>query len=333
EISSVPKPILSGIKAVASDVDGTLTSPEGKVSARTKSTIKAIMDEGLVFFPATGKTRAGMYAVLGDQLGAELKAKDVPGVFIQGLIVYSGAGDDVLYERLLELDVIKAVTNFCRDRGMSVIAYSGDRIVCSKRDEQTDKITDYLEPTPEAIGSLEEAAAGGLPIHKLILMDTTENIDDVRPEVERLVGDVATLTQCMLSTLQLDCTATSVNLVSQVQGPCSHMHRFSPPSLILLGMCLQALSDMLEVLPLGASKGKGVAVLLEHLGIDPRHLMAMGDAENDVGMLQLAGIGVCMGNASPAAIAAADYVTLSNKENGAAVAMETLLGVITSKSK
>lgn len=43
---------------------------------------------------------------------------------------------------------------------------------------------------------------------------------------------------------------------------------------------------MLEVLPLGSSKGLGVTKLLEHLHIHPNNLMAVGDAENDVEMLK-----------------------------------------------
>lgn len=46
----------------------------------------------------------------------------------------------------------------------------------------------------------------------------------------------------------------------------------------------------MQVLPLGASKGNGVAWLLDHLGVDATHVMAMGDGENDVEMLQLAGV-------------------------------------------
>ena len=42
-----------------------------------------------------------------------------------------------------------------------------------------------------------------------------------------------------------------------------------------------------QVLPAGASKGVGVAALLAHLGISPTHLMALGDGENDVEMLQV----------------------------------------------
>lgn len=50
-----------------------------------------------------------------------------------------------------------------------------------------------------------------------------------------------------------------------------------------------------------------------------------GDAENDVEMLRLAGVGVCVGNASPPAKAAARFVAPTNAEDGSAVAMEQLL--------
>lgn len=50
-----------------------------------------------------------------------------------------------------------------------------------------------------------------------------------------------------------------------------------------------------------------------------------GDAENDVDMLRIAGVGVCVGNASPPARAAARFEAPTNAEDGAAVAMEQLL--------
>lgn len=67
--------------------------------------------------------------------------------------------------------------------------------VCSKNDAQTDKVADYMEPMPEAVGPLREAMAAGLRIHKLILMDTAEAIARMRPEVERFMGDGVTLVQ------------------------------------------------------------------------------------------------------------------------------------------
>ena len=87
-----------------------------------------------------------------------------------------------------------------------------------------------------------------------------------------------------------------------------------------------AIPTMLEVLPPGGSKGAGVAALLDRLGVDPSTMMALGDAENDLGMLELAGLSVAMGQAPERVQAAADHVTASNAEgdDGAADALERL---------
>lgn len=81
-----------------------------------------------------------------------------------------------------------------------------------------------------------------------------------------------------------------------------------------------ALSGMLEILPLGASKGDGVRQLLDILGVAPSDVMAIGDGENDVEMLAMVGLGVAMGNAGPHAREAADVVVASNDEDGVAEA-------------
>ncbi|PRW57026.1 haloacid dehalogenase-like hydrolase [Chlorella sorokiniana] len=83
-----------------------------------------------------------------------------------------------------------------------------------------------------------------------------------------------------------------------------------------------AIPGMLEVLPLGASKGVGVSWLLDRLGVDPAAVMALGDGENDKEMLELCGLGVAMGNAAPAALSVSDAITAKNAEDGVARAVE-----------
>lgn len=70
-----------------------------------------------------------MYKMLGEEVSTQLRANNAPGVFIQGLVVYAGSGDEVLFEQLLDADVVAQVVNFCEEKGVSLIAYSGDRIV------------------------------------------------------------------------------------------------------------------------------------------------------------------------------------------------------------
>ena len=77
-----------------------------------------------------------------------------------------------------------------------------------------------------------------------------------------------------------------------------------------------------EVLPRGVSKGTGLEFLCRYLGIETSQVIAFGDQENDIPMLETAGIGVAMGNAQPAVKAAADVIARENDQDGLA---ETLL--------
>lgn len=83
----------------------------------------------------------------------------------------------------------------------------------------------------------------------------------------------------------------------------------------------------IEVMHAHVSKVQGLKVLCRYLQkkplqIDPQEIMAIGDSENDIEMLQGCGFGVAMGNAVENVKQAADTVTLSNLEDGAALAIE-----------
>lgn len=78
----------------------------------------------------------------------------------------------------------------------------------------------------------------------------------------------------------------------------------------------------LEINLLGATKGDGIRCLAEHLGLKPEETMGFGDGENDITMMQIAGIGVAMANGEDSVKAAADYVTDTNDADGVALAIE-----------
>ena len=58
------------------------------------------------------------------------------------------------------------------------------------------------------------------------------------------------------------------------------------------------------------------SALLARYGIAPEEAMAFGDSENDASMLRAVGLGVAMGNATPAAREAARYVTDDAENDG-----------------
>lgn len=87
----------------------------------------------------------------------------------------------------------------------------------------------------------------------------------------------------------------------------------------------QSSFDIIELLHPEVSKGKALSVIAKDLHIKPEEIAAFGDNHNDIGMLQLAGLGVAMGNAPEEVKMIADYVTLSNAEDGVAVVIEDLI--------
>ncbi|MDW8681386.1 Cof-type HAD-IIB family hydrolase [Streptococcus suis] len=79
---------------------------------------------------------------------------------------------------------------------------------------------------------------------------------------------------------------------------------------------------LLEILPNGASKATGLKKLADRLGILPEEIMAMGDANNDLEMIEFAGLGIAMGNANEQVKAIAQDITDTNENNGVAKAIE-----------
>lgn len=83
----------------------------------------------------------------------------------------------------------------------------------------------------------------------------------------------------------------------------------------------------LEFLSRQSSKGTGVKALADYLGIRQEEVICIGDAGNDLDMIQFAGLGVAMANAFDEVKEAADYITKSNEEDGVAHVIEKFIGV------
>lgn len=78
----------------------------------------------------------------------------------------------------------------------------------------------------------------------------------------------------------------------------------------------------LELVPHGIDKAHSSAFLLKSLGIDKDEIIAIGDGFNDVSMIKYAGLGVAMANAQKVVRENANYITLSNEEDGVAHVIE-----------
>ena len=80
--------------------------------------------------------------------------------------------------------------------------------------------------------------------------------------------------------------------------------------------------NLLEFMPKGVTKAFGLSVLGEHLGIEAHEMMALGDEANDLSMINYAGMGVAMENATDGIKSAANFVTRTNQADGVAHAIQ-----------
>ena len=260
------------IDLIITDVDGTLLDSKQELSPVVKKAVSTAATAGIPLVLATGKAIGPWAHTILPQLDTRM-----PQIFIQGLLIRDYE-QGIIYQRCLEDEVLHTSINFAKRKGLTLIAYLGDRIICDRTDEHTDRLSFYNEPTPEQVGDLSQIV-GKLSIYKLIFMAQEEKIHEIREDAHAVLSNTASLTT--------------------------------------------ALPGMLEVLPLGASKGAGVEWLLQQrLGIHPSRCMAIGDGENDIEMLKLCGWGVAMGNAGVAVKRVASAVVGTNDEHGVAEAIE-----------
>ena len=82
---------------------------------------------------------------------------------------------------------------------------------------------------------------------------------------------------------------------------------------------------LVEVLTKGVNKAFGLEKLAQKLNIQPSEIAAVGDAANDIEMLEYAGLAIAMGNASEEVKVISDIVTDTNENNGVIKAIDQLI--------
>ena len=83
--------------------------------------------------------------------------------------------------------------------------------------------------------------------------------------------------------------------------------------------------EFYDMVTVGSNKVQGIERVLEITGISREHTIAIGDSENDKGMLEFCRIGACMGDGQQILKNVADYITVPHNEGGVGEAIEKYL--------
>lgn len=275
------------IKAIALDIDGTLTNDEKVITPRTREALLAAQRSGIRLILSSGRPVQGLRAI-----AAELDLQDNGGLLVafNGAHVVDAQTDEVLFDHPVEVETMRALVEHLRAfdvipwivEGRELFVERGERHLITYRDAPFD-IVEY------------ERSACDLVIHE---------VDDLL--------DVCARPQDKLLT------------ASEPEYLQRHWRAMREPFADSLSGMFTA-DFYFEFMAPGINKGNALAGALPKLGIDASEVVAFGDGENDISMIEWAGTGVAMGNADEPVKAVASMVTASNNEDGIARALDAIL--------
>ena len=260
-------------RAIALDLDGTLTNHDKVVTPRTRQALLQAESKGAIIILASGRPTYGIVPV------AECLELEKRGGYILsyngGNIVNAKTGEK-LFSQFLPDAVIPILYKYAKEKNHALLGYAGNEIITEMPDDQ------YVK---------EESR-----INKMNIRKVDNLLDAMEPHPTKLLmtGDPT------------DMIKAEEELV-EILGEKMDIFRSAP--------------FFLELVPKGIDKAQSLLRLLSKINLTPADLMAFGDGYNDLSMLKLAGVGVAMANAAPEVRADADYVTLSNEEDGVAEAL------------
>lgn len=260
-------------RAIALDLDGTLTNHDKVVTPRTRQALLKAQELGTVIILASGRPTYGIVPV------AECLELEKRGGYIlsyNGGNIVNAKTSEKLFSQFLPDAVIPILYKYAKEKNHALLGYAGNEIITEMPDDQYVKEESRINKMNiRKVDNLLEA----LEPHPTKLLMTGDPTDMIKAE-EELV---------------------------EILGEKMDIFRSAP--------------FFLELVPKGIDKAQSLLRLLSKINLTPADLMAFGDGYNDLSMLKLASVGVAMANAAPEVRADADYVTLSNEEDGVAEAL------------
>ena len=271
---------------IAIDLDGTLLSPQGTVTPRTKDAVHKALQAGLLVCFATGRNMTESQMVL------DAVAHYDSAVFVGGAMVVDTKQRLTLHRTCMQSDLARELCATIEGMGHAALALqdtgeAGVDYLITDGVDLNHATTQWLMITHATVHKSRDLATYGhehtIRIGIVAGPDDAKKMQDVL--TERFDGRIV-------------------------------CHSIHVPA---YGV------DVMEVFEPAVNKWEGILHVARRHGILPDEIIAVGDDVNDLPMLKHAGLGVAMGNARPEAIAVADRVINRNDADGLAEFLEELV--------
>jgi len=277
---------LSGIRLIATDIDGTLLNPEFKISDDDLSALRRAHAAGIEIVLVTGR-RHTFALPIAQQLGFDLWLISSNGAVTRSL---SGA---TFHRDLMPREV-------CRELCGAMQAFRGHTVLTFDKESKGAIVLEHMDDLNPSI--------------QRWLQKNMPYIEFVVPMEKALTTDPIQTMFCG--------SMTRMSEALQVLQSSGMNNRIT----VLRTEYLQRDLSMIDVLNVGCSKGHALERWANYRSFRREQVMAIGDNHNDVEMLEFAGYPVIMGNACEELRARGWNITLGNNACGVAAAIDSVLG-------
>lgn len=277
-------------KLIALDMDGTLLDSNGKISAENQAAIKAARDAGHIVMICSGRHH--------DSLSVFLAVEGLAGLPIAANNGAVSLVDEEIIDCVqMKQTAVETLSNWLADHQYPFVLYAKQgvysHVAFLERAEYETKMFD----AGVGAGVFAKNPARARVYFKKLITQEFECLTELPTDLEFV--KLFALTPDPIKKAAFEKFAYSIDGLTVTS---SH-------------------TDNVEVSDTRGHKGTGITAVARSLGIPIEDTVAIGDNFNDVGMFEIAGMAIAMGNAEPAIKAMADMVTLSNDEHGVAHAI------------
>ncbi|MDE7107284.1 MAG: Cof-type HAD-IIB family hydrolase, partial [Clostridiales bacterium] len=276
-------------RLIAVDMDGTLLNDELNVSQANMDAINKFREAGGIFTIATGRASCGVEKYV-KQIGLD----NAP---IKMICSIGGEIADSATLKPFKIfgmpkDVTARLVEFLTENTRLTMVYADDGLKIQKRTELSDMYCKKVGIGFEEIKWLAEyVKQQDVNVSKVMAILDERKLSSV----SKMIGEKFPELLCLQSTAPFLKTLRRDG------------EDFMP--------------SMVECIPVGVDKGAGLKYVADYYGIPMSQVMAFGDSFNDVAMIEVAGLGIAMGNAREKVKQVADYVTDTNNADGVAKAI------------
>ena len=280
---------MNNIKLIALDMDGTLFNSSLQISEANRQIIKKACDAGVEVVISTGRPYCGFPTDLLSGLGVNY------AITVNGAALYKLPEKKCLYEDCMDLETFLPIARMLQKRDVLFHVFidglsyfeESKRSVIDKMD-LPDIVRDFLHNS-------------GVPVDDIVAFLEKKNAS-----VQKACVNFYPISEDVYQ--DYDEIAAYLRSNPSLSVACGGYHN-------------------LEFARKGLNKATGLKYLADYLHIPMEQVMACGDSENDIEIVETAGIGVAMANAEPEVKKASNYISLTNDEDGVAYAIKHFLNI------